>query len=157
MSEATARLVDLGPVVSEDPDRLCRAELQLDTPAGSAAFRFASKVYAEPVGLYWDTEGLLLVGYGFHTYALDPRTAELRWSHRSATPLVALLGSSQLDHVLVQAQLETFALDASGGVRWRLALTDVAVAAQLVGGVLVVESAGGDRQGFDPRTGETRR
>ena len=61
------------------------------------------------------------------------RTGELRWTHRSGTPLVALLGSSRLPHLLLQSEVETFALDAEGAVRWRAAHSDVVSAAELVG------------------------
>ena len=52
------------------------------------------RISDEPRAVHWDTDGLLVVAYGFHTFGLDAPTGEARWDHRSATPIVALLGSS---------------------------------------------------------------
>ncbi len=90
LSEAGGTLTDHGPLVSADYDALCRAELRIDGPGGSWTARFASTIYDEPAGLVWDDHGLFVVKYGFHTYAFDARSGELRWSHRSATPLLAV-------------------------------------------------------------------
>jgi outer membrane protein assembly factor BamB len=103
--------------------------------------------------VFWDTPGLLVVGYGFHTYGLHARTGELAWSHRSATPLVGLFGSSRLQHVIVQAEIETFAIEPDGVVAWRVAHSDVVAAAELVGGRLVLTSFGGELTALDPSTG----
>ena len=81
------------------------------------------------------------------------RTGELRWHHRSGSPLVAILGSSRLDHVLAQAEIETFALDDSGGVVWRAAHSDVVTEAELLGGRLILTSFGGQVSALDPVTG----
>jgi len=105
------------------------------------------------VALYWDTEGLLVVTYGFNTYGLDARSGALRWSHTSATPVVRLLGSSRLAHVLVQAEIETFAIEADGAVAWRVAHSDVVTEADLVGGRLVLTSFDGQVTALDPATG----
>jgi outer membrane protein assembly factor BamB len=153
LSEAGGSLIDLGPNVSADPDALCRAELRLEGPRGAWAARFASTIHDEPRGLYWDTDGLLVVAYGFHTYGLDAATGELRWEHRSATPLIALLGSPRLGHVLVQSEIETFAIEADGTVGWRVAHTDVVTAAELVGGRLVLTGFDGQLNTLDPMTG----
>jgi len=115
--------------------------------------RLASPIYDEPQGVLWDVPGLLVVGYGFRTYAFDARGGRLRWSHGSGSPNVAVLASSLLDHVIVQAEIETFALDAGGAVVWRLAHGDVVVAAELIGGQLVLASYGGERLSLDPATG----
>ena len=40
---------------------------------------------------------------GFVAYALEARGGASRWQHRSGTPLVAVLGSSRLEHVLLQS------------------------------------------------------
>ncbi|MDQ2964617.1 MAG: PQQ-binding-like beta-propeller repeat protein [Chloroflexota bacterium] len=93
------------------------------------------------------------MAYGFHTYGLDGRTGELRWSHASATPIVRLLGSSRLAHVLVQAEIETFAIEADGEVAWRVAHSDVVTGAELVGGRLVLSSFDGQVTALDPATG----
>ena len=153
LSEAGGTLVDFGPRVSEDPDALCRAELRLEGPRGSWTARFASTVFDEPRALYWDTEGLLVVSYGFHTYGLEAMSGDLRWDHRSATPIIALFGSPRLRHVLVQAEIETFALEPDGSVAWRVAHSDVVTAADLIGGRLVLTGFDGQLNALDPATG----
>jgi hypothetical protein len=153
LSEAGGTLHDLGPRVSDDPDALCRAELRLDGPRGAWTARFASTIHDEPRALYWDSEALLVVAYGFHSYGLDAATGEPRWADRSATPIVALLGSSRLRHVLVQSEIETFALEADGTVGWRVAHSDVVTAAELVGGRLVLTGFDGQVNALDPSTG----
>jgi len=153
LSETGGTLVDLGTVVAPEPDVLCRAELRIEHPAGAWAVRLASAIFDEPRGLLWDSAGLLVVGYGFVTYALGARDGQLRWHHRSGSPLVAILGSSRLDHVLVQAEVETFALEADGSVAWRLAHSDVVTAAELVGGRLVITSYAGEVRALDAGTG----
>ena len=139
LSEAGGALIDLGPTVAADPDALCRAELRLEGPRGAWTARFASLIHDEPRALHWDTAGLLVVAYGFHTYGLETATGEPRWDHRSATPLLALLGSSRLAHVIVQSEIETFAIEPDGTVAWRVAHSDVVTAAELVGGRLVAD------------------
>jgi outer membrane protein assembly factor BamB len=94
-----------------------------------------------------------VIAYGFHAYGLEARTGVLRWSHRSASPIVAILGSSRLPHVLLQAEIETFALEADGEVAWRVAHSDVVAGAELVGGHLVLSSVSGQVRALDPRTG----
>ena len=143
LSEAGGRLVELGTRVAEDPEPLCRAELRLEGPRGAWTARFASTICDEPRAIHLDTEGLLVVGYGFHTFGLDVATGEARWDHRSGTPIIALLGSSRLAHVIVQAELETFAIEPDGTVAWRVAHSDVVVGAELVGGRLVLTGYGG--------------
>jgi outer membrane protein assembly factor BamB len=153
LSESGGSFTDLGPLVAEDPDRLCRAELRADTPAGSWTTRLASPIYDEPAAVLWDEPGLLVVRYGFVTYAFAARTGDLRWSHRSRTPLVELLASPRLPHVIVQSEVETFAVDAAGEVAWRLGHSDVVASAGLVGGRLVLTSYGGQATAFDAATG----
>lgn len=153
LSEIGGPLVDLGPRVSDDPDRLCRAELRVEAPGATWSARLASAIYDEPDGLYWDMPGLLVVGYGFHTWAFAARTGEPRWSHRSGSPLVAVLGSSRLAHVIVQAEVETFAIDPDGTVGWRATHSDVVAGAELVGGRLVLTSYAGLMTALDPATG----
>jgi len=153
LSEAGGELTDHGSLAGPDPDALCRAELRIDGPAGSWTARFASAVFDEPRGLLWDVAGLLVVGYGFHTYGLDSRTGTLAWSHRSASPLVTILASSRLPHVIVQAEIETFALREDGDVGWRIAHSDVVAAADLVGGRLVLTSYGGLVSALDAESG----
>ena len=155
LSEAGGTLNDLGPRVSTDPDALCRAELRLEGPRGSWSARFASIIHDEPRARYWDTEGLLVVAYGFHTFGLDATVGEARWEHRSATPIIALLGSPRLAHVIVQAEIETFALEADGTVAWRVAHSDVVTAADLVGGRLVLTGFAGQLNAIDPVTGRS--
>jgi hypothetical protein len=146
-------IVDHGLAVSAAPDVLCRAELRVDGPRGGWTARFASTIFDDPTGLYWDTEQLLVVAYGFHTFGLDPTSGERRWAHASATPIVALLGSSRLRHVIVQAEIETFAIEADGAVAWRVAHSDVVTAAELVGGRLVLTGFDGQLNALDPVTG----
>lgn len=153
LSEAGGALHEYGTLVSPSFERLCRAELRVESPAGTWAARFASPIFDAPAGHAWDTAGLLVVRYGFLAYALDSRSGALRWSRRSGSPLVAVLGSSRLEHVIVQAEVETFAIEADGEVRWRVAHSDVVAEAELVGGRLVLSSYGGLMSVLDPATG----
>ena len=91
--------------------------------------------------------------YGFHAYAFDRRSGELRWSHRSASPLIAILGSPRLAHLIAQAEIETFALEPDGTVGWRIAHSDVVAEAALIGGRLVLTSYTGLVSSIDPATG----
>jgi outer membrane protein assembly factor BamB len=153
LSEAGGTLVDHGSLVSADPDALCRAELRMDGPGGSWSVRLASTIFDEPAGLLWDDPGLFVVKYGFHTYGLEARTGVLRWSHRSATPLLAVVASPRLAHVIAQAEIETFALEPDGTVAWRIAHSDVVTEVEMVGGRLVLTSFGGQVSALDPATG----
>jgi hypothetical protein len=153
LSEVGGELHDLGPEVAEEPEALCRAELRIDGPGGAWTARFASTINDEPAAQLWDTAGQLVVKYGFHGYGLDTRTGATRWIHRSATPLLAVFASSLLRHVLLQAELETFAIEADGTVAWRIAHTDVVTAANMVGGRLVLTAYGGGVNAIDPATG----
>ena len=153
LSEAGGSLTDHGPLVSADYESLCRAELRMDGPGGAWSARLASTIFDEPAGLLWDDPGLFVVKYGFHTYGFDARSGELRWSHRSATPLLVILASPRLAHVVAQAEIETFALEADGTVAWRIAHSDVVTDAELVGGRLVLTSYGGAMTALDPATG----
>jgi outer membrane protein assembly factor BamB len=153
LSEAGGTLTDHGDRAGPGFEGLCRAELRLEGPTGPWTARFASAIFDEPRGLLWDTPGLLVVTYGFLTYGLVARTGELRWMHRSATPIVAAFGSSRLDHVVVQTELETFALDEGGTARWRVAHSDVVAEAELLGGRLVLRSYEGLLTSLDPATG----
>lgn len=155
LSEAGGTLVDLGPIVADDPDSRCRAELRIDGPGGSWSARFASTLNDTPVAVLWDTASLLVIKYGFHAYGLDARSGALAWSHRSATPILAALASSRLRHVVVQSELETFALEPDGTVAWRIAHSDVVTAAELVGGRLVLTSYSGLMNALDPATGRS--
>ncbi|HET9344246.1 MAG TPA: PQQ-binding-like beta-propeller repeat protein [Candidatus Limnocylindrales bacterium] len=153
LSEAGGSLTEHGGLAGDGYEALCRAELRVDSPAGPWTARLASLIYDEPAAVYWDDHGLLVVKYGFLTYAFDGRSGELRWSHRSATPLLAILGSPRLPHVLAQAEIETFALEPDGTVAWRVAHSDVVTGAELVGGRLVLTSFGGAVSALDPATG----
>ncbi|MFI5254740.1 MAG: PQQ-binding-like beta-propeller repeat protein [Candidatus Limnocylindrales bacterium] len=153
LSEQGGTLTDHGQLVGQDPDRLCRAELRVEGPLGSWTARFASQIFDAPAGLLWDTAGLLVVGYGFRVYALAGRTGELRWSHGLGSPIVGLVGSSRLPHVIVQGEIETVALREDGSVAWRAAHDDVVTAAELVGGRLVLTGYDGRPRALDPLTG----
>ena len=98
---------------------------------------------------------MLVVAYGFHTYGLEVASGDARWDHRSATPLIALLGSPRLAHVIVQSELETFAIEPDGTVAWRVAHSDVVSAADLLGGRLVLTSFDGQVRALDPATGRS--
>lgn len=153
LSEAGGSLIDLGSEVSSAPDELCRAELRVDGPAGGWSVRFASTLSDEPTAVLWDTAGQLVVKYGFHAYGLDARAGTADWTHRSATPLLAVFASSRLRHVILQAELETFAIEADGTVAWRIAHSDVVTEAAMVGGRLVLTGYGGGVNALDPATG----
>jgi hypothetical protein len=152
LSEA-GPLEDLGALVGDDPDARCRAELRVDGPSGGWTVRFASTLYDEPEAVAWDTAGQLVVKYGLHGYGMDARTGALRWSHRSATPLLTVFASSRLRHVILQAELETFAIEADGAVAWRVGHSDVVVAAEMIGGRLVLTGYGGAVNALDPASG----
>lgn len=153
LTEQGGELHDYGPRVSADPDALCRAELHIEGPRGSWTARFASTIYDEPRAAYRDTAAVLVVAYGFHTYGLDAATGALRWDHRSATPLIALLATPRIAHVVAQSEVETFAIDDDGEVAWRVAHSDVVTAAELVGGRLVLTGFDGQLNALDPATG----
>lgn len=153
LSEAGGSLADHGPLVADDADARCRAELRVDGPAGAWTARFASTLHDEPAAVYWDNAALLVVKYGFHAYGLDARGGDLRWLHRSATPILVVLASSRLRHILVQSELETFAIEDDGSVAWRIAHSDVVTAAELIGGRLVLTSYGGQVNAVDPSNG----
>jgi outer membrane protein assembly factor BamB len=153
LTETGGRLDDYGALALAEPDRACRAELRVEGPAGTWTARFASTIFDEPQGTYWDTAGLLVVKYGFGVYAMAGRSGDLAWSRKSATPVLTVIGSSLLDHVIVQSEVETVAVDRSGEPVWRIAHSDVVVGAEIVGGRLVLTSFGGEHQVLDPRTG----
>lgn len=153
LTEAGGTLEDLGPTVSPDFEQLCRAELRIDGPAGAWTVRLASTIHDEPAGLVWDDAGLFVVKYGFHTYGFESRTGVLRWSHRSASPLLAVFGSPRLAHLIVQSEIETFAIEPDGAVGWRIAHSDVVSEAAMVGGRLVLTSFAGLASAIDPATG----
>lgn len=144
---------DHGPLVAEEPETRCRAELRVVGPGAAWAVRLASTIYDEPTAVLWDSEGLLVVRYGFHCYGFQARTGALRWVHRSASPIIACFASPRLRHVIVQAEIETFALEADGTVAWRIGHTDVVAAAELIAGRLVLESYRGERAVIDAATG----
>jgi hypothetical protein len=153
LSESGGSLDDLGSLVSPAFEELCRAEVRIDGPAAAWTVRLASTIYDEPAGLVWDDAGLFVVKYGFHTYGFERRSGELRWSHRSASPLIAVFGSPRLPHLVVQSEIETFAIEPEGTVGWRIAHTDVVTDAALIGGRLVLTSFGGQVSAIDPVTG----
>jgi hypothetical protein len=153
LSEHGGELTDHAALAGADAARMCRAELRAEGPLGTWTVRFASPVFDEPAGLLWDTEAQLVVKFGFRVYGLAARSGELRWSYLSGTPVVAVLGSPRLPHVIVQSEVETLALGSQGEVRWRVAHSDVIARAELVGGRLTLASYGGDVVAFDPTTG----
>ena len=152
-SEAAGDLADHGLLAGPEPDRLCRLEVRAESPAGAWTARLASPVFDEPQAVLWDTPGLLLVKYGFVLYALAARGGGLAWSHASATPTVAVLASSRLDHVVLQTEVETIALRDDGAVAWRAAHSDVIVDAQLIAGRLDLTTYGGQHVYLDAASG----
>lgn len=157
LSEDGGALTDHVELAGGDPARMCRAELRVEGPRGDWTARFASPVFDEPAGLLWDTQMQLVVKYGFRVYALAARTGELCWTHLSGTPIVTVLGSPRIDHVIIQSEVETVALDPTGAVRWRVAQSDVIASAELLGGALTLRSYGGDVVALDPATGRSLR
>lgn len=153
LSEGGGALTDHVDLAGGDPARMCRAELRIEGPLGIWTARFASPIFDEPTGLLWDDQMQLVLKYGFRVYSLAARTGELIWSHLSGTPVVAVLGSPRLDHVIVQSEVETVALDPAGATRWRMAQSDVVSAAELLGGALTLTTYGGEVIGLDPVTG----
>jgi hypothetical protein len=155
ISESTGTLTDYGSLGGEAYENMCRAELRVEGPGGSWTARFASVVFDEPQGVLWDTHGLLLVKYGFRLYALNGRSGELVWSYATGTPALAVLASSRLDHVILQTELETFALRPDGEVAWRAAHNDVITEAQLIAGQLDLTTYSGQHLVLDARSGQT--
>lgn len=153
ISEAVGILTDHGRLVDPDPDHLCRLELHVESPVGGWTARFASPIYDEPRGALWDEAGLLLVGYGFNLYALEPRSGVLVWTRQSGSPVVAVIASSRLDHVLLQTEIETMALRRDGEVAWRAAHGDVIVEAALIAGKLDLTTYGGAHLYLDAASG----
>jgi hypothetical protein len=156
ISEVTGTLTDLAALAGAtiDPGMACRAEVRVESPTGSWTARLASVVFDEPAGVYWDTHGLLLIKYGFVLYAFVARSGELAWTRTTGTPQVSILASARLDHVLLQTELETFALRSDGEVAWRAAHSDVITAAQVVAGRLDLTTYGGQHLYLDARTGQ---
>ena len=157
LSESGGTLHDHVALAGGDPRRMCRAELRIEGPLGEWTARFASPVFDDPAAVLWDTQATLVIKYGFRVYALASRSGELRWSHLSGTPVVAVLGSSRLEHVLVQSEVETLAIAADGKVRWRVAHSDVVAVAELLGGTLTLTSYGGAVAALDPVSGQVLR
>lgn len=153
ISESIGEMTDHGSLVGREPDRLCRLELRVESVAGPWTARFASPIHDEPQGALWDSVGLLLVKYGFLLYALAARTGALAWTATSATPTLAVLVSSRLDHVVLQTELETIALRQDGSVAWRAAHDDVIVNAQLIAGRLDLTTYGGVHLYLDAASG----
>lgn len=154
ISEAAGTLFDIGTLVDANPDAQCRAELRVEGPTAHWTVRFASQIFDAPDAVLLDTDGLLVVRYGFHVYALVARTGELAWTYASGTPTVAILASTRLDHVVLQTEIETIALRPDGSVAWRAAHADVIVGAQLVAGRLDLTTYPGEHLYLDARTGE---
>ena len=145
-----------GTRVAADPEPLCRAELRLEGPRGAWTARFASAIYDEPRGPLLGRRRACWSWLRVPHVRPGRRAAgDATWDHRSATPIVALFGSSRLAHVVVQSELETFAIEPDGTVAWRVAHSDVVTAAELVGGRLVL--TGFDGQVRVDRSGDRAR
>jgi hypothetical protein len=155
ISEGVGNLLDHGSLAGAEPDRMCRLELRVEAPWGGWTARFASPIFDTPKGALWDDANLLLVAYGFVLYALAPRTGAVAWSYSSGSPVVALLASSRLDHVLLQTEIETIALRKSGEVAWRAAHSDVIVDAALIAGRVDLTTYGGAHLYLDAASGQS--
>jgi hypothetical protein len=153
LSESGGVLADLTELGAVDAGRACRAEMRVEGPLGAWTVRLASPVFDEPRGLFWDAAGLLVVTYGFVAYGLAGRSGELRWHRALGTPIVAVLGSSRLEHVLVQGEIETMAIRADGSVAWRAVHDEVVTEAELIGGRLVLLGYDGRARAVDPVSG----
>ncbi len=153
LTEAGGPLHDHGPLAGPEPDLLCRAELRVEGPAATWTARLASPISDEPDAVLLDTAALLVVRYGFIGYGFAVRTGDLAWHVTAGTPLVAVLGSSRLDHILLQGEVETFAVRPDGTTAWRLAHDEVVAEAALVGGRLVLTTYTGRTIALDPATG----
>jgi len=155
LSEVGGSLADLGSVAMETPERGCRAELRVEGPLGAWTVRLASPIFDAPQGVLWDDAGLLVVKYGFLAYAWLGRTGEACWHVACGTPIVAVLASSRLDHVLIQGEVQTMAIRADGSIAWRAAHDEVVTEAELVGGRLVTIGFDGRARALDPATGRS--
>jgi len=153
LTETGGPLHDHGPLAGREPDALCRAELRVEGPAATWTACLASPIFDEPDAVLWDTAALLVVRYGFIGYGFGVRSGDLAWHVTAGTPLIAVLGSSRLDHVLLQGEVETFAVRPDGSIAWRLAHDDVVAEAALVAGRLVLTSFTGRTSALDPATG----
>ena len=155
LSEAGGSLADFGSLAAETPERACRAELHVEGPLGAWTVRLASPIFDEPQGLLWDEAGLLVIKYGFVAYGLVGRTGDLRWHLVCGTPILAVFGSSRLEHVLVQGEIETIAVRSDGSVAWRAAHDEVVVEAEMVGGRLVIVGFDGRARAIDAASGRS--
>jgi len=153
LTEAGGPLADHGLLAGPEPDLLCRAELRVEGPVATWTARLASPVFDEPDAVVLDSAALLVVRYGFIGYGFAVRSGDLAWHVSAGTPLVAVLGSSRLDHVLLQGEVETFAVRPDGTIAWRLAHDEVVAEAALVGGRLVLTTDGNRTIDLDPATG----
>ena len=152
ISESGGHLIDLTEAVGSG-SRPCHAELRVEGPAGVWTARLESMIYDEPAGALWDEPQLLLVKYGFALYAFAARGGDLAWRHLSGTPIVALLTSARLSHVLLQSEVETVALRENGSIAWHVALQDVVTDARLIGGRLDLTTYSGGHVVLDAQTG----
>ena len=67
--------------------------------------------------------------------------------------MLAVLRVAAPRALLVQSEIETFAIEPDGTVGWRIAHSDVVSEAALVGGRLVLTSFDGQVPAIDPATG----
>ena len=100
LSEVGGALTDLGSPGLGRPGRPVPGRAPRRRPGGAAwTVRLASPIYDEPAGILWDTEGLLVVAYGFTD--LRVRGADRR------APLVAPLGHAVARRLRVVARRAT--------------------------------------------------
>ena len=155
LSEAGGELIDLGPRVAADPTR-CAAPSCVSRdragPGRPGSPRSSTTSRGRSTGT---APACSSSPTGSTPTASRRRPATARWEHRSATPILALLGSPRLAHVMVQAEIETFAIEPDGSVAWRVAHSEVVTAAELIGGRLVLTGFGGQVTSLDPATGRS--
>ena len=122
MSEVGGTLTDHGSLVSADPDRLCRAELRVEGPLGAldGAVRVGHQRRTRPA-CCGTPRGCCSCATASGSTPSRAAPATCAGAATAARPWSRSLGSSRLDHVIVQSEIETVALDGAGSVVWRLA------------------------------------
>ena len=152
-TEASGELIDLGSLAGEESETLCRAELRAEGPLGEWTARFASAIFDEPRGVYWDVPGLL--AWPTASRSMPSEHAAASWHGTGEAARRSLRSSRRRGSTTSwhRAEIETVALDASGAAVWRVAHSDVVAEAEIVGGSLVLTSFGGQHQVLDPQTG----
>ena len=118
--------------------------------SGAWSVRLASTINDEPAAQLWDTAGQLVLVRLPHVRApgADGRAAV---EPPFGDAVLAIFARHRGCGVVVQAELETFAIEADGTVAWRIAHSDVVTEAAMVGGRLVLTGYGGGVNAWTPR------